>query len=43
MKSTNTNYMSIALQLAQKAYSKGEVPIGAVIVHDGKIISKAGT
>ena len=25
---------------AEKAYSKGEVPIGAVIVKDGKIISR---
>lgn len=35
------DYMSIALQEAKKAYSKGEVPIGAVIVKDNVIIAKA--
>ena len=34
-------YMLVALQQAKKAYRKGEVPIGAVVVKDGKIISKA--
>ena len=34
-------FMEIALTLAKKAYKKGEVPIGAIIVKDGKIISKA--
>ena len=34
------NYMEIALEEAKKAYSKGEVPIGAVIAKDGKIISR---
>ncbi len=33
--------MSLALKLAKKAYKKGEVPIGAIIVKNGKIISKA--
>ncbi len=33
--------MIAALKQAKKAYKKGEVPIGAVIVKDGKIISKA--
>lgn len=32
--------MEKALELAQKAYKKNEVPIGAVIVKDNKIISK---
>jgi len=35
------SHMQIALTQAQKAFSKGEVPIGAVIVNNGKIISKA--
>ena len=35
------NYMEIALEEAKKAYSKGEVPIGAVIVKNGEIIAKA--
>ena len=33
--------MKLALKEAKKAYDKGEVPVGAVIVKDGKIISKA--
>lgn len=36
-----TDFMQQAIKLAQKAYSKNEVPIGAIIVKDGKIISKA--
>lgn len=34
-------YMNIAIKLAQKASKKGEIPVGAVIVKNGKIISKA--
>lgn len=34
-------YMDKALELAEKAEKKGEVPIGALIVKNGKIISKA--
>ena len=34
-------HMEMAIKLAQKAYKKDEVPIGAVIVCDGKIIAKA--
>ena len=33
--------MEIALEEAKKAYSKGEVPIGAVIVKDGEIIARS--
>ena len=33
--------MEEALNMAKRAYKKNEVPIGAVIVKDGKIISKA--
>lgn len=33
-------YMGIALDLAKKAYKKGEVPIGAVVVLNDKIIGK---
>lgn len=36
----NENYMLIALELAKKAMKKGEVPVGAVIVKNGKIIAK---
>ena len=33
-------YMRAALKEAQKAYDLGEVPIGCVIVHEGKIIGR---
>lgn len=33
-------YMSIAIEEAEKAYNKGEVPVGVVIVKDGEIISR---
>jgi len=33
-------YMSEALKEAQKAFEEDEVPIGAVIVHDSKIIAR---
>ena len=35
------NFMKEALKEAKKAYDKDEVPVGAVIVKDGKIISRA--
>lgn len=42
MKQNVHNYfMSLALKEAEKACEKGEVPVGAVIVHEGKIIAKA--
>jgi len=34
--------MEIALEEAKSAALRGEVPIGAVIVHEGKIIARAG-
>ena len=34
-------FMKEALKEAQKAYDKEEVPIGAVIVRDGKIVARA--
>lgn len=34
-------YMEIALKESQKAYKKGDVPVGAVIVKNGKVIAKA--
>ena len=37
----NEYYMKIALKLAEKALKQGEVPVGAIIVKDGKIIAKA--
>ena len=34
-------YMNIALDEAKKAFDEGEVPVGAVIVKDGEVISVA--
>jgi len=33
--------MNMALEEAQKATAKGEVPVGAVVVHDEKVIGRA--
>lgn len=38
---TDEHYMKLALQEAQKAYDAGEVPIGAIVVINNKIISRA--
>ncbi|OCP00238.1 MULTISPECIES: nucleoside deaminase [unclassified Ensifer] len=37
-----TRFMDAALEEARKAADRGEVPIGAVVVFDGRIISRAG-
>ena len=34
-------FMRAALKEAEKAYKEGEVPVGAVLVHEGKIVAKA--
>ncbi|MDA8234463.1 MAG: tRNA adenosine(34) deaminase TadA [Clostridia bacterium] len=34
-------YMKIALEEGLKAFAQGEVPIGAVLVHQGQVISRA--
>jgi len=36
-----TNYFEIVFKEAKKAYKKGEVPVGAVIVKNNKIIAKS--
>ena len=41
MENNREYYMKQALKEAEKAYKKLEVPVGAVIVKDGKIIAKA--
>lgn len=41
MNNINEKYMKEALKEAQKAYKKLEVPVGAIIVKDGKIIARA--
>ena len=35
------DFMKAALKEARKAYLEDEVPVGAVIVKDGKIIARA--
>jgi tRNA(Arg) A34 adenosine deaminase TadA len=37
-----TGYMEIALEEAKAAADRGEVPVGAVLVHGGRIIARAG-
>ncbi|GAB4133499.1 MAG: nucleoside deaminase [Ignavibacteriales bacterium] len=38
---SQNNFMKVALRQAEKAFEQDEVPIGAVIVHNNKIIAKA--
>lgn len=38
--SEDEKYMKEAMKQAKKAYALGEVPIGCVIVHEGKIIGR---
>lgn len=38
--SEDEKYMKEAIKQAKKAYALGEVPIGCVIVHEGKIIGR---
>ena len=40
IKNIQEKYMREALKQAKKAYLLGEVPIGCVIVHDGKMIGR---
>lgn len=37
---TDETFMAYALKEARRAEDKGEVPIGAVIVHEGKVIAR---
>ena len=37
---SDEKYMKEAIRQAKKAYALGEVPIGCVIVYDGKIIGR---
>src|ERR1700730_10256403 len=39
---TDLSFMQAALDEARAAAERGEVPIGAIIVHDGRIIARAG-
>lgn len=35
------SFMNVALDLARQASSRGAVPVGAVVVHQGKIVAQA--
>ena len=37
---TDNDFMALALQLARQAEAAGEVPVGAVVVHDGQVIGR---
>lgn len=41
MEDINNKFMKSALKEAEKSYDKEEIPVGAVIVKDGKIIARA--
>jgi tRNA(adenine34) deaminase len=38
---TDDSFMNEALRLARKAFAQEEVPVGAVVVRDGRIIARA--
>ena len=39
--STDYDFMKIALEEAEAAYRRGEVPVGAVLVREGNILARA--
>jgi len=39
--STDYDFMKIALEEAQSAYRRGEVPVGAVLVREGNVLARA--
>ncbi len=41
MQNEQEKFMKLAIKEAKKAYDKEEVPVGAVIVKDGKVIARA--
>ena len=42
MENNNKQFMQLAIEEAEEASKNGEVPVGAVIVHNNKIIAKSG-
>ena len=38
---SDAHFMQQALREAHKAYAASEVPVGAVVVHEGRIIARA--
>lgn len=41
MNGNNEYFMNIALKLAEQAFKENEIPVGAIIVKDNKIIAEA--
>lgn len=39
---TDDEFMALALAEAQSAAERGEVPVGAVIVHEGRVLARDG-
>ena len=39
---SDLDFMEVALEEARGAAGEGEVPIGAIVVHEGKILARAG-
>ena len=40
MNLTHGHWMKIALREAQRAFDEGEVPVGAIVVHNGEVIGR---
>lgn len=40
-KELDQHYMRLAIKEAEKAFEAGEVPVGAILVHQGKVIGRA--
>ncbi len=36
------SFIDVAIEVAERAGARGEVPVGAVVVHDGRLIAHAG-
>jgi tRNA(Arg) A34 adenosine deaminase TadA len=39
---TDDEFMAVALAEAQSAAARGEVPVGAVLVHEGRVLARDG-
>lgn len=42
MPGQNQNFMALALEVAERAAMRDEVPVGAILVHDKRILVRAG-
>ncbi len=39
---TPNPFMALALEEAEAAFARGEVPVGALVAHDGVVVARAG-